>query len=103
MSAQRYNGAYGLRRSPETGLRQIKLVKAFAAEDRATRIFADQTRASEKAGGKAARLAAAMARVAEISSSLGLALVLFAGALRVQAGAISIGELLVILAYTKSM
>ncbi|MFQ5844806.1 MAG: ABC transporter ATP-binding protein [Planctomycetota bacterium] len=84
-------------------LRQIRLVKAYAAEDRATRVFADRTRASERAGGKAARVAAGMTRVAEICTGAGLALVLFAGVQRVQAGALSVGQLLVLLSYTRSL
>jgi ATP-binding cassette subfamily B protein len=84
-------------------LRQIRVVKAYAGEDRATRQFTRQTRSSERAGMKAAKIAAGMGRTAEIMTGIGLAIVLYIGARRVLAGALTPGELIVLISYTRSL
>jgi ATP-binding cassette subfamily B protein len=82
-------------------LRQIRLVKAYAAEDRSTALFARDSRSGERAGVKAARIAAHMDRTTEILTGMGLAMVLFVGATWVLGGRLSAGSLLVFVSYTR--
>ncbi len=84
-------------------LHQIELVKAYAAEERTTRLFAKQVRGSEKADLKAKRIAAGMGRFSELMTGVGLALVLFFGCHRALQGKLSPGDLLVVLTYTRSL
>jgi ATP-binding cassette, subfamily B, bacterial len=84
-------------------LRQIHLVKAYAREGEAARAFSEQVGAGERAGVKAARISAHMARLTEVTTGIGLALVLFVGAQRVLAGALTPGQLLVASAYAKTL
>jgi len=84
-------------------LRQIRLVKAYAGEDRATKHFTRQTRSSDRAEMKAARVAATMGRTAEILTGLGLAIVLFLGARQVLGGSLSPGSLVLLISYTRSL
>ena len=84
-------------------LRQIRVVKAYAAEERTARAFTKKTRSSERAGLRAIRIAAGMNRVAEVTTGIGLALVLIVGATRVLDGALKPGVLLVAVAYARSM
>ncbi|MBW3556029.1 MAG: ABC transporter ATP-binding protein/permease [Actinobacteria bacterium] len=89
-------------RAAET-LRQIRVVKAYAAEGRATEQFATDARAGERAGVKAAKLTAEMGRLTETLTGAGLALVLLVGARRVLAGSLSPGDLLVVMSYARSL
>lgn len=84
-------------------LRQIRLVKAYASEGRATREFTRHSRAGERAGAKAARLAAGMGRQSELLASFGVAAVLLVGARSVLDGVLTPGELLVLVSYTRSL
>lgn len=84
-------------------LRQIHLVKAYARERDAARTFSEQVGAGERAGVKAARISAGMARLTEAMTGLGLALVVFVGAQRVLSGALTPGQLLVATAYAKTL
>lgn len=84
-------------------LRQIGLIKAFAAEARATEQFVDRARRTEKASMAAARNSAKMGRTTEIITGMGVALVLVAGALRVRSGALSPGELVLVISYTRML
>jgi ATP-binding cassette subfamily B protein len=84
-------------------LRQIRLVKAYATEDSSTQLFAQESRSGERAGMKAARIAAHMDRATEVLTGLGLAMVLFVGAGWVLTGRLSAGSLLVFLSYTRSL
>ncbi|HEX2030078.1 MAG TPA: ABC transporter ATP-binding protein [Actinomycetota bacterium] len=84
-------------------LRHIRVVKAYAAEDRATEAFARDARSGERAGVRAARIAAQVDRMTEVLTGLGLALVLFAGARSVVAGTLSPGSLLVFVSYARVM
>lgn len=84
-------------------LRQMRVVKAYAAEQRATEQFARDARAGERAGVKAARVAARMGRTSEVLSGAGLGLVLFIGARRVLGGAITAGDLVVFMSYVRAV
>ncbi|MDP8955759.1 MAG: ABC transporter ATP-binding protein/permease [Actinomycetota bacterium] len=84
-------------------LRQIRLVKAYAAEGRATEKFARDSRAGERAGVQAARIAAEMDRVTNILTGLGLAVVLLVGARRAFVGAVTVGDLVVFLTYVRRL
>jgi ATP-binding cassette subfamily B protein len=84
-------------------LRQIRLVKAYAAEDSSTRLFVQESRSGEREGVKAARIAAHMDRATEVLTGLGLAMVLFVGATWVLDGRLSAGSLLVFVSYTRSL
>ena len=84
-------------------LRQIRLVKAYAAETRATEEFARDSRAGEKAGAQAARIAAEMGRVTNILTGLGLAAVLLVGARRAFVGALTVGDLVIFLTYVRRL
>ena len=84
-------------------LRQIRVVKAYAAEGQATELFARDARSGERAGVKAARLSAQMSRLTETLTGAGLALVLLVGSRRVLAGSLTPGELLVVMAYARSL
>ena len=84
-------------------LRQIRLVKAYAAETRATEAFARDSRAGEKAGVQAARIAAEMDRVTNILTGLGLAVVLLVGARRAFVGAVTVGDLVIFLTYVRRL
>jgi ATP-binding cassette subfamily B protein len=84
-------------------LRQIRLVKAYAAEGRATEEFARDSRAGERAGVQAARIAAGMDRVTNILTGLGLAVVLLVGARRASVGAVTVGDLVIFLTYVRRL
>lgn len=84
-------------------LRQIRVVKAYSAEDRATQSFARDSRSGERAGLRATRIAAHMQRMTELLSGMGLALVLFVGATWVIQERITAGELLVFVSYARSL
>jgi ABC-type multidrug transport system fused ATPase/permease subunit len=84
-------------------LRQIRMVKAYAAEDRAVHGFARQSRAGERAGVRAARISAHIERMTEVLTGVGVAMVLFVGAHWVLAGRISAGSLLVFMSYARSL
>lgn len=84
-------------------LRNIGLVKAFAAEERATDRFRDTARRAEKATMAAARHTAGMSRRTESLTGAGVALVLLVGALRVRSGLLTPGELVLAVSYTRSL
>ncbi len=84
-------------------LRQIRLVKAYAAEGRAIDEFSRQSRAGEEAGVRAARISGEMERATSILTGLGMAVVLLVGARRVFAGAATVGDLVVILTYVRNL
>ena len=83
-------------------LQQIHMIKAFAAEDRQIREFTKRCRSGERAGGKAAREAAAMSRTAEWLTGAGIALVLFFGGRLAMQGSLTPGELVILLSYTRA-
>lgn len=84
-------------------LRNVRVVKAYAAEDDMTTAFARDARSAERAGVKAARISGRMAQRSELLTGLGLGLVLALGAGEVAAGHVTAGELLVFLAYTRAI
>ncbi len=84
-------------------LQQIRLVKAYAAEERTTASFARQAGAGERAGLKSARITAKMSWITEALTGAGLALVLFVGSRKVLRDQLSVGELLVFTTYARSV
>lgn len=84
-------------------LQQIRLVKAYAAEERTTDSFARQAGAGERASLKSARITAKMSWITEALTGAGLALVLLVGSRKVLRAEISVGELLVFISYARSV
>jgi ATP-binding cassette subfamily B protein len=80
----------------------IKVVQALSLEDRVEREFAARNAASLKEGVQAKRLAAGLERRVDVLVGIGTAGVLFVGARRVQAGALTPGDLVVFLMYLKA-
>ncbi|CAN5241489.1 ABC transporter ATP-binding protein [soil metagenome] len=84
-------------------LQQIRLVKAYAAEERATDNFARQAGAGERASLKSTRITAKMSWFTEALTGAGLALVLLVGTRKVLRDQISVGELIVFISYARSV
>ena len=84
-------------------LRQIRVVKAFGNERRATDRFARDARAGERAGLKAARLSGRMSLLTEALTGIGTALVLLVGAQQVRSGRLTPGDLYVVIVYTRTL
>ncbi|HMS15312.1 MAG TPA: ABC transporter ATP-binding protein [Planctomycetota bacterium] len=82
-------------------LAQIRLVKSYAWEDSMARFFGQRARSSERAGAKAAGLAAKMAGIGEVLTGCGLAAVLLLGASEVSRGNMTAGTLVVIVSYVR--
>ena len=81
-------------------IRQVGLIKAFAAEGRTSDAFRSNARSAERATMAAARHSARMVRLTEILTGGGVALVLVLGAMRVRAGLLTPGELVLAISYT---
>ena len=81
-------------------IRQVGLIKAFSAEGRTADAFRNNARSAERATMAAARHAARMVRLTEILTGGGVALVLVLGAMRVRAGLLTPGELVLAISYT---
>jgi len=81
-------------------IRHVRLIKAFAAEQRTSDEFRSTARSAERATMAAARHAARMVRITEVLIGAGLALVLVLGATRARAGLLSPGELVLAVSYT---
>ena len=86
--------------SAAESIRQVGLIKAFAAEGRTSDAFRSNARSAERANMAAARHAARMVRLTEILTGAGVALVLVLGAMRVRAGLLTPGELVLAISYT---
>ncbi len=84
-------------------LSQIRIVKAYSAEEAIGDRFAGDARRSERAGVKAARIAAGMALSTQRVAAIGGALVLFGGSLLVITGDLTVGVLLVAVSYGRSL
>lgn len=84
-------------------LRQVGLIKAFSAEERTAAEFRTSARSAERATMAAAKHAARMARLTEILTGAGVALVLVFGASRTRAGALTPGQLVLAISYTRMM
>ncbi len=82
-------------------LRNVALIKAFAAEERTTEEFRADARGAERASMAAARHAARMSRLTEMLTGAGVGLVLIVGARSVQAGQLTPGQLVLAMSYTK--
>ncbi|MCB0992734.1 MAG: ABC transporter ATP-binding protein, partial [Acidimicrobiales bacterium] len=89
--------------SAAESLRQVGIIKAFAAEELTAKTFRDNARSAERSTMAATKQSARMSRLTEILTGGGVALVLMLGASRVRAGLISPGELLVAISYTRMM
>ncbi len=98
---RRKEGAIAARVAESLG--QIGVIKAFAAEDRTAGEFRAHARSAERANMAAARHAARMARLTEVLTGAGVALVLLVGARRTQAGVISPGQLVLVVSYTRTI
>lgn len=84
-------------------LRQVGLIKAFSAEHRTAEEFRSHARSAERATMASAKHAAKMARLTEILTGAGVALVLVLGAMRTRAGILTPGQLVLALSYTRMM
>ena len=83
-------------------LAAVPVVQAYGLEETATRTFSRQNRRSAKAGLTATRLEGHLGLATDTALAIGSAFVLWLGVARVQAQALSHGELLVLLAYVRS-
>lgn len=84
-------------------LRNIRVVKAYAAEDRVTKAYVRDARSGERKGAEGAKLAASMGEAAEFLTGLGLAVVLWYGAHRALDREITAGELVLVLTYARTL
>ncbi len=84
-------------------LQLVSVLQTFGAEERAARRLEQEGEGFVAAGLAAARAEARIQATVEIAGGGGLALVLFAGLLRVHSGAITAGDLVVVLSYVRSL
>jgi ATP-binding cassette subfamily B protein len=84
-------------------LHNIRLVKAYVAEERSTERFVRESGRGERAGLRAAGVSARMELVSQVLTGAGIAAVLFLGALQALSGKLSPGLLFVLVAYTRSL
>ncbi len=84
-------------------LQLVSVLQTYGAEERAANRLEREGEAFLDAGLTSARAEARIQTTVEIAGGVGLALVLFAGLLRVQAGAITAGDLVVVLSYVRSL
>lgn len=82
-------------------LRHVSLIKAFSAEARTAHRFRAEARSAERATMAATKEAARMARLTEVLTGAGVALVLLLGARRTQAGLLTPGQLVLAVSYTR--
>lgn len=81
----------------------IRVVQAYAREDYEDRRFARQNAASETAELASTRLASDLDRLVQVFLAVGTALVVGYGVIRIQAGALTPGDLLVFTAYLTAL
>ncbi|MDH4115947.1 MAG: ABC transporter ATP-binding protein/permease [Acidimicrobiia bacterium] len=84
-------------------LSQIRVIKAYGAEDLAVSTFNETSVKEEGEGFRAARIGADIERRMEGLAGWGSGIVLAVGGLRVLAGAITVGDLVVLVSYGKSL
>ncbi|MER7247448.1 ABC transporter ATP-binding protein [Kribbella sp. NPDC000426] len=84
-------------------LRNVRAVQAFGRIDRAAAIFGTRNRAVLDVELRAIDVDARWTPIADIVLAIGTALVLIAGGRHVLTGALSVGELLVVLAYLRDL
>jgi ATP-binding cassette subfamily B protein len=80
----------------------IRLVQSLSLEGQFSEAFAGQNRKSLREGVQGSRLAASLERTVDVLIAISTALVLWAGARLAMKGAITPGDLIVLLAYLKS-
>jgi ATP-binding cassette subfamily B protein len=103
-SARKQREAYGrIVNSVQESLAGIAQVKGFAQEKSREKMIGRSSSRDVKANVKTTKLTANYTRTVEIISAAGTCLVLFLGTQRVLAGHITAGDLLVFLAYLRSM
>ncbi|MGL4311877.1 MAG: ABC transporter ATP-binding protein [Paracoccaceae bacterium] len=85
------------------GISAISVVKGFARESYEEERFARQNSSSAEAGVQSTRMAAQMDRIVQVMLAVGTCLVIWYGVVRVRAGAISPGDLLVFTAYLSTL
>jgi ATP-binding cassette subfamily B protein len=83
-------------------LSAMRLVKAYSLEKRLQESFASSNQKSLKDGVKGKRLSAGLERKTDVLVGIATAIVLFVGAQRVLAGAMTPGDLVVFLTYLKA-
>lgn len=83
-------------------LSAMRVIKAYSLEQRMQESFSSSNRTSMKDGVKAKRLSAGLERRTDVLVGLATATVLFVGAQRVLAGAMTPGDLVVFLTYLKA-
>ncbi len=83
-------------------LSAMRVVKAYSLEKRMQESFASSNQKSLKDGVKAKRLSAGLERKTDVLVGVATAIVLFVGAQRVLAGAMTPGDLVVFLTYLKA-
>ncbi len=84
-------------------LAAVPVIQAYGLSEQATGSFAAQNRKSARAGRQATRLEGRLGAATDIALAMGTAFVLWLGVIRVQAGALSPGELIVLLTYVRSV
>ncbi len=84
-------------------LQLVPVLQTFGGEESAARRLEQEGEGFVAAGLASARAEARIQGTVEIAGGLGLALVVFAGLLRVQAGAITAGDLVVVISYVRSL
>ncbi len=82
-------------------LRRAGIIKAFSAEETTSEAFRNDAVTAERATMAAAKHAARMSRLTEILTGAGVALVLILGAKRARDGAITPGQLVLAISYTR--
>ena len=84
-------------------LAAIRVVKAFGQEDREHERFADRSTDGMRARLRIALLSGVLAVLIGLTVAVGTAAVLYIGVMHVQAGRLTLGELLVVMAYLAQM
>lgn len=84
-------------------LGRIGLIKAYAAEGQTAAEFRNLARSAERATMAAAKQSARMSRMTEVLTGAGIAVVLIAGVTQVRAGVITVGELVLVISYTRML
>lgn len=83
----------------QENLQSVAVVQAFAQEDRERRRFRNEARRSLDASLDSVRLGGAFTRSIKVLNTIGVAMVVYLGASKVLAGALSPGDLVVFAAY----
>lgn len=84
-------------------LGSVALIQAYSLEDEAAERFARRNKKSLKAGVAATRLESKISGWTEVALSIGTAVTLLIGVFEVRAGALSPGELLVLVSYVRAL